>query len=113
MAVLVSLAEAKRAARITTTEQDEEWLRMLDEAEYAVLSAVKNRVSEADEWTETVDAWTDETAPLDIKGAILRQFVALERFRGGDDPKMEPDWVQGLDPRAWRILHKYRDPSLA
>jgi hypothetical protein len=113
MPALVTLAECKRAARITHTDEDEELLRLMDEAQTLVLDAIKNRAEDADTWEATVDAWDDETALTDIKGAIIRQFVATERFRGGDDPKMEPVWVHGLDPRAWAIVQKYRDPSLA
>lgn len=113
MATLVTLDEAKMAAHITHDTEDAALTLILDEAEKLVLDVVKNRVADADEWETEVDAWDGTTVPRDIKGAILHQFVSAERFRGGDDPKAEPVWTQGLAPRAWTIVRKYGDPSLA
>ena len=113
MAVTVTLEEAKMAAHITHDTEDDALELMLDESETLVLDMVKNRVSDAEDWEAIVDAWDGATVPRDIKGAILHQFVAVERFRGGDEPKAEPVWTLGLAPRAWTVVRKYGDPSLA
>jgi len=111
---LVSLEELKREIRVTDTADDVVLSRKLTEAQALVLDYVGQRHGDtAEEWTDTVAAWDEGTAPVQVVAAILELAAALARFRGDDE--VVPDWyTAGLLPGGVRMkLDRLRDPALA
>jgi hypothetical protein len=111
---IVTLAQAKKAAHVTTHEGDDDLYLRLELAHEIVLDYVAQRIDDdEDEWLETVIGWTDSTAPRRVVGAILHTFVHLQRFRGDDDAKVQPGLDNGLPPLARAMLDRLRDPALS
>lgn len=110
---IVTLAQAKKAARITNYDDDDDLYARLETAHELVLDYVNNRVDDADDWLDTILAWDTDNAPKRIKGAILHTFVHLNRFRGDDDAKIQPPLDNGLPPLVRAMLDRLRDPTVA
>jgi hypothetical protein len=67
---IVTLAQAKKAANITTVEGDDDLYLRLELAHELVLDYLANRIDDTDdEWLETVIAWTEDNAPKRVVGA--------------------------------------------
>jgi hypothetical protein len=113
---IVTLAQAKKAARIyqMDEENDDLYLR-LEIAHELVLDYVNNRVDDSDDaWLETVLSWDEDTAPRRVKGAILSMFVHLTRLRGDDVGKEAAVYADGNLPEQVRMfLYRLRDPTVA
>jgi hypothetical protein len=111
--VIVTLAQAKQHARITSSTEDQLLEDTLIDAHALVLDYVE-RPSDADH-TAGMLTWDDETAPRPVRAAILRTFADLARHRGNDDDPSElrVDGTSALSPRAKQLLRMYRDPALA
>jgi hypothetical protein len=111
---IVTLAQAKKAANITTVEGDDDLYLRLELAHELVLDYLANRIDDTDdEWLETVIAWTEDNAPKRVVGAILHTFVHLQRFRGDDDSKTQPTLENGMPPLVRMMLDRLRDPTVA
>ena len=111
---LVTLAQAKKAANITTVEGDDDLYLRLEIAPDLVLDYLANRIDDTDDaWLDTVIAWTEDTAPRRVVGAILHTFVHLQRFRGDDDAKLQPALEDGMPPLVRMMLDRLRDPTVA
>lgn len=113
---IVLLDQAKAAARITTSDEDEDLTLRLEIAHEMVLEYLNNKFEDEDDegdWLDTITGWTESTAPRQVKGAILHCFVYLNRFRGDDAANEGPALEHGMPPLAKAMLDRYRDPSLA
>lgn len=112
---LITLDEAKTQLSLTgLTEHDDLVQSDIDQATFLVLNRLKSRRSDAAAWAAVVDAWDDESLPLDVKAAILRMTTHLWAFRGGDDPKAAPDLSHGdLPDDVMLFLRRYVDPVVA
>jgi hypothetical protein len=112
---IVTLAQAKTAARIVQTDEDDDLALRLEVAHELVLDFVNNRVDDSDDaWLETILAWDADNAPRRVKGAILSMFVHLTRLRGDDVGKEAAVYADGNLPEQVRmLLYRLRDPSIA
>lgn len=111
---IVTLAQAKKAARITTHEDNADLTLRLELAHEIVLDYLANRIDDSsDEWLDTILAWTEETAPRRVVGAILHTFVHLQRWRGDDEAKVQPELQNGMPPLVRMMLDRLRDPTVA
>jgi hypothetical protein len=111
---LVTLDEAKASIRYPgLAEEDSDLTLRLLAAEAVVLDYVNQRHGETSpDWAATVAAWTAETAPPQVKAAVLYMFGDLSRFRGDDEPP--PDGGSSLLPGRVRMwLDFFRDPTVA
>ncbi len=112
--ILVTLQQAKQHLRITSSDEDEDLERKLDHATAIVLDYIA-RSSDVD-WTATIAAWDEITAPMVVQAAILRVCANLYQFRGDDSDK-DRDWSSERDgylaPDVTSLLRRYRDPVLA
>jgi hypothetical protein len=111
---IVSLADAKAAAKITTTEEDQILYAYLETAHEWVLDHLNNQIDDSsDAWLDTILAWDADTAPKRVIAAIRHTFIYLQRFRGDDDAKIQPAaTVSGLPLIAEMILGRLRDPTV-
>lgn len=113
---LVTLEQLKARLKlpaISPDPEDDDLELILEIAHENVMDYLTQRVSEGDEWEATVDAWTADTAPKRVLGAILAEAVFRYRFRG-DDPQGQPgsgDDVVCED--AKRLLKRLRDPAIS
>jgi len=110
---IITLAQAKKAARVTAVDEDDDLYLRLEIAHEWCLEYLNNRLDDDTEWLATVLSWDEDNAPRQVKGAILHTFVHLTRFRGDDGKGEEPELVNGLPPLAKAMLDRYRDPSIA
>jgi DNA phosphorothioation-dependent restriction protein DptG len=112
---IVTLAQAKAAAKITTSEDDQILYAYLETAHEWVLDHLNNQIDDSsDEWIDTILAWDESNAPKRVIGAILHTFIYLQRFRGDDDAKIQPAaTASGLPLIAEMMLGRLRDPTLA
>lgn len=111
---IVTLAQAKKAAQITSDEANDDLYVRLEIAHELCLDYVNNRVDDADAWLETILAWDADNAPQRVKGAILHMFVHLTRFRGDDTEKDNgPLPGEHLPPMVRMMLDRLRDPTVA
>lgn len=112
---LVSLEHYKRELkRHGTTAEDDVLAPKLAAAEVMVLEHVSQRLGDdAEDWADTVAAWTEDTAPAPVVAAILELAVCFDRFRGDDEDA--PDWMKEgrLPPMVLMKLGRYRDPAIA
>jgi hypothetical protein len=110
--VLVTLAQAKKAARIRVDDDNDDLYLRLEIAHEWCLEYLNNRLDDDTEWLATMLAWDTSNVPRQVKGAILHTFVWLERFRGDDVKGQQPDLANGLPPLARAMLDRYRDPTI-
>lgn len=113
---IITLAQAKRAARITLPDDDADLYLRLEASHETVLEYVNNRLGDTSEdWTSEIAEWNADTAPKGVKAAILQMFCHLSRFRGDDPdkagPRPNPDG--DLPEEVKLYLKKFRDPSVA
>jgi len=112
---LVTLAQVKQRLKLpldSDTEDDDLQLQ-LEIAHEVVMDFVAQRISDQATWQTTADAWTADTAPRRVKGAILAQVAWLYRFRGDDTetPAREPG--AAICPESAALLMRLRDPALS
>jgi hypothetical protein len=111
---IVTLAQAKQAANISTVEGDADLHLRLELAHEIVLDYLANQIDDStDEWLDTIIAWDASTAPRRVVGAILHTFVHLQRWRGDDDAKVQPALENGMPPLVVAMLGRLRDPTIA
>lgn len=112
---IVSLADAKAAAKITTSSEDQILYAYLETAHEWVLDYLNNQIDDSsDEWLDTIIAWDEDTAPKRVIAAIIITFQYLQRFRGDDDAKLIPaPTASGLPAMAEALLSRLRDPTIA
>lgn len=115
---IVTLDQVKTHLRLTgTTEHDDNLTMKLEEATSLVLDWVRQRVGTATEqeaWYAVVDAWTDETAPNQVRAAILRMVGHLFAFGGDDDKTRAPVIVNGdLPADVTMFVKRLKDPAVA
>ena len=95
---------------------DDELQLYLETAQELVIAYVKQRrdEDEAEAWAETVEAWTEETAPKQVLAAIRVMTAHLYRMRGDDAAGDQPKQDDGRVPFLVRMyLDGYRDPTVA
>lgn len=112
---LVDLDQLKAHLKISGTAEDDDLEIKLAQAEAVVLSYVNQRVSDADDWSETVAAWDEETVPAVVQAAILMQAGELYRYRGDDEAadthqKREHGMLSSY---VMALLYRLRDPALS
>lgn len=111
---IVTLQQAKAGAQIKLFDDDSTLYLYLEAAHAWVLNYVTSRIGDtADEWLETVVSWDEETAPREVRAAIMHAFIFLARWRGDDESKMMPMLDNGMPPIVRALLAQYRDPSIA
>lgn len=112
MSTLVTLDEAKLQTNVRSDDHDESLQLYLDIAEEVVIDHVNQRLQDEDGvWAATVAAWTSETVPERVRGAILLLTADLWGHRGDDeDPRRE---YGRLPQRVIALLQPLRDPTLA
>jgi hypothetical protein len=113
---IVSLADAKAAAKITTSEDDQILYAYLETAHEVVLDYLNNQIDDSsDEWIDTILSWDADNAPRRVIGAILYMFHIYSRFRGDDEAKVLPEFgtASGLPPIVEAMLGRMRDPTIA
>lgn len=108
---IVSLEQAKAHIRRPDSDEDDDLALKLVQAHGLVLDYIA-RASD-DDWTATMQAWTDETAPPAVQAAVLRQFAELARFRGDDEDDRGAGDGTDLSPRVKQLLRMYRTPVIA
>jgi hypothetical protein len=109
MSTFVTLDEAKRRLRVTSTDDDIDLQALVDQAEAHVIDwCTKTARSQA-----IADAWTVDTVPKQVVAAILVQVGELDRFRG-DDPDGPPRQEgEELSVMVRELLRRYHDPVIA
>lgn len=121
MTELVSLTQAKQAVErpLDVTLDDDDLYARLEWAHALVLKRAKNYnpadpsdPTEKDAHVAAVDAWTSDTAPAQVKAAIIAQFEELSGLRG-DEPGVSTQedrrhWA--LSPRAAGFMTLFNDP---
>jgi len=118
MAILVTLRDAKQrlALPLDITANDAMLQQILDEAERVVLGYVAQRRDDNAAWTATVAGWTADTAPREVRAAVLMEFADLYRFRGDDDASQSaaatPEYGM-LPTRVTALLYRLRDPAVS
>lgn len=118
MADLATLQHAKTHLRLTgTTEHDLDIRLKIEEATAMVVSWLKNYIGDTDERAAryaVIDAWTVDSAPIEVRSAVLRLIGHLFYLRGGDDPKISPKLMNGdLPEDVTMFLKRLRDPAIA
>lgn len=108
---IVTLEQAKDHLKLPfgPTDEDPDLQIKLYIAHELVIDYLTQKLDddEHDEWIETMDAWTETTAPKRVIGAILYQFAELYRYRGDEaGPRAEPT----LAPALRLLLDRFRDP---
>lgn len=109
MATFVTLDQAKRRLRITSTDEDVDLQDLVDQAEAQVV----NWCSVTPRSQAVVEAWTPATVPAVVVAAILVQTAELDRFRGDDTegpPRLEGE---PLATAVRELLRPYHDAVLA
>lgn len=109
MATFVTLEQAKRRLRVTSTADDVDLQDLIDQAEAHVV-----------DWCSTTprsktiaEAWTAETVPKVVVAAILVQTVELDRFRGDDAEGPSRQDGEELGVTVRELLRAYHDPVIA
>lgn len=107
---LVTLTEAKRHLRVTTTDEDASIELYIQIASDAVLNYLKYP-------DESLD-WDSTTVPLGVKGAVLMQIAEFWAKRGDEGDATYAANANNrvadgyLTPNVTRLLHRYRDLTL-
>lgn len=111
---LVTLDQAKDRIKLPldVDAEDDALSLQLQIAHEAVMDFLTQRVSDQDAWELEVDAWTADTAPRRVLGAILEQFAFQYRFRGDDVEALKRTGDDALCPNAAALLKRFRDPAI-
>jgi hypothetical protein len=111
---LVSLDQAKDRIKLPldSDAEDDAIQLQLYIAHEAVMDFLTQRVSDQDDWEAEADAWTADTAPKRVLGAILEQFAFQYRFRGDDVEALKLTGDNALCPTAAALLKRLRDPAI-
>lgn len=114
---IVTLDQFKAHVKLpadVVSEDDDLTLKLLI-AHEMVFDYLTQRVDEdnLEEWTATVDAWTAETAPKRVLGAILAQAAFLYRRRGDDNDRVPTVEGAAICQDAEMLLKRFRDPAVA
>ena len=109
MATFVTLEQAKRRLRVTSTDDDVDIQDLIDQAEAHVIGWCSTTARSK----AVADGWTVETVPTVVVTAILVQTAELDRFRG-DDPDGPPRQDgEELCVSVRELLRAYHDPVIA
>lgn len=110
MADLVSLGEAQRWLRWTDSDlslRADELQSLIDQATAIVLGLCNT----TEYWRAITPTWDEETVPVTVRTAVLKQVAYLNQFRG-DDPKGAMD-DDGFAPGVRSLLRFTSDPVVA
>ena len=112
---LVTLEQAKSHLKLSLDidTEDEDLQLKLFIAHEVVMDYLTQRLDDADAWAATVQAWTADTAPKRVIGAILVQFGELYRSRGDDVDRRETQPLGTLCPDVVKLLYRLRDPAVS
>ena len=112
---LVTLIQAKQRLKLPldTDAEDDDLQLHLEIAHEVCLDFIAQRVSDLATWQATADAWTADTCPKRVKGAILAQVVWSYSFRGDDVNTPERAPGVAICREAEALLMRLRDPALA
>ena len=118
MAVIVTLDQLKEHMKLGTgTAQDDDLELKLDVAEEMVLDYMSQRLGSPgiqSDWSDTVSAWDDSTAPRRVVHAILAMAAWLVKHTGDEHPDDTPQLDPGDLPREVKFLiYRLRDPAIA
>ena len=108
-AILVTLDQAKRRLRITSTDEDLDLQDLLDQAEAHIV----NWCSVTASGKAVADAWTASTVPPVVVAAILVQMGELDRFRGDDADGPPRETGEVLSTTVRELLRAYHDAVVA
>jgi hypothetical protein len=109
VATFVTLDQAKRRLRITSTDDDVDLQDLIDQAEAHVIEWC----SEDPPSKAVVDTWTPETVPDVVVLAILVQTGELDRFRGDDPEGPQRQDGEELCVTVRELLRRYHNPVIA
>lgn len=108
---ILTFEQAKAQIRITHEYEDDDLELKLTLAHGIVLDYIYlSRTASAD-LLETMQAWSDDSAPAGVKAAIARMFTNLVEFRG-DNRDMEVDG-NDLPADVRQLLRMHKDPVIA
>lgn len=105
---LFDLDQAKLHLKVKHDEADDDIEMKLSMAHGIIEDYIQRNDPD---WAAEVEAWDDETAPAQVKAAVLFQLEELWRFRGGHPEGQIPKREHGfLHPHVVALLHRTRDP---
>lgn len=110
MADLISIQDAKHQLRWTDSDvalRRDELQALIDQATGIVLA----HCNTTEHWRPVTATWDEDTVPITVKAAVLKQVAYLHQFRG-DDPKGSGE-DDGLAPGVKALLWFTRDPVIA
>lgn len=117
MPTLITLAQAKEWLNLTdwgeSPEPEDAKLQLMIDGATAAIVAYIERPDDED-WADEIAAWTETTAPRDIKAAAFEMTDYLWRFRGGEVAQDQQKSEHGdLPQNVKMLLYRWRDPAVA
>jgi hypothetical protein len=110
VAVFVTLDQAKRRLRLTSTAEDEDLQDIIDQAEARVVSWC----SLTPRSKAITDTWLDPSStPDQVILAVLLQTAELYRFRGDDVDGPPRESGEELSTPVRELLRPFHDPVVA
>jgi hypothetical protein len=114
---IVTLDQAKKHLRLDGTSAfDVDLTAKIEEATVTVLDYVRQQCGDMTEratWYATVDAWDEDTAPLQVRAAILKLTGYLFGDRGDGEPIRKVDPNGDLPGDVTMFLTRLRDRAMA
>jgi hypothetical protein len=116
MEELVSLDQLKAHLNLASSANDDDLQAKLETAQEFVIDYINQQLSAAEAlvWETEIAAWTDESCPKRVRGAILQMATWLYKHRGDEHPSDSPKLEAGdLPPEVKLYLTRLRTPSIA
>ena len=105
---IYDLDQAKIHLKVSHDESDDDIQMKLDQAHGIIEDYIQRNDPE---WASEVEAWDDESAPGQVRAAVLFQLEELWRYRGGHTQEQNPRREHGfLHPHVVSLLYRTRDP---
>lgn len=115
---LVTIDQLKDHLKIplSQTAQDDDLELKLGVAQEMVIDYISQRIGSpgvGDAWADTIEDWTDETAPKRVVAAILAMAAWIYKHRGDEATQDAPVLEHGDLPCDVKLyLTRLRDPAL-